>query len=177
MRRLSLLFSVLVLAVPTLIAKPKAVMPLAVTNATYAFVTTYEGDANNPGLTPEDRHAIIDVQQAIEKWGRYKLVYNAREAELILVVRTGRAAEINGDLQQGPRVGPGPASGPGGSAGTIGANIGDWEDTLDVYVASQDLKSAQPLWRGRAANGLKAPAMPLMKDFQSKVEASTKKKP
>ena len=177
MRKRALLFSVLVLAVPTLTAKQKAVMPLAVTNATYAFVTTYDGDANNPELTPEDRHAIIDVEQAIEKWGHYKLVHNPREAELILVVRTGRAVEMNGGLHRGTRVGPGPVSGPGGSGWTIGANHGDWEDTLDVYVASQDLKNAQPLWRGRAANGLKTPGMPLLKGFQSKVEASTKKKP
>ena len=111
------------------------------------------------------------------EWGHYKLVYNPREAELILVVRTGRAVEMNGGLQRGTRVGPGPVSDSDGSGWTIGANHGDWEDTLDVYLASQDLKNAQPLWRGRAANGLKAPELRLVKDFQSKVEASTKKKP
>lgn len=61
MRTLSLLASILVLAAPTLSAKDKAVMPLAVTNATYALVTTYDGGPMNPNLIPEDRQAIADV--------------------------------------------------------------------------------------------------------------------
>jgi len=175
MRKLALLLSVLLVSASTLSAKQKVIMPLVVTNATYAFVTTYDGDAFNPGLTPEDREAVADVQQAIEKWGRYKLVYNPSQADLILIVRTGRAAETDASLQQGTRLGP--FGTPGGSGRTIGAKSGDWQDTLDVYVPSQDLKTAPPLWRGRAVDGLKAPELRLMKDFQSKVEASAKKKP
>ena len=175
MRKVGFLGATLILVAPSLRAKDKATMPLVVTNATYAVVTTYDGGPLNPGLTPEDRQAVADVQKALEKWGHYKLVYNLNQAELILVVRKGRAVETNVGFHKGTA--PGPGAGPGGSGPTFGGEVGDPEDTLSVYVASQDLKTASPLWRGRAANGLKAPDMTLMKEFESKVEASKKKKP
>ena len=175
MSKISLLAIALVLVVPNLTAKDKAIMPLVVTNATYALVTTYDGSSLSPELTPGDRQAIADVQKAIEKWGHYKLVYNPNEADLILVVRTGRTVETKVGLQRGTTIGPG--AGPGGSAETLGGEAGDPEDSLSVYVASQDLKTSPPLWLGRAVNGLRAPGMALMKEFESRVEASMKKKP
>ncbi len=176
MLKISLHVVVLLLATSVLQAKEKSGMPALITNATYVFVTTYDGDLLNPDVTPEDRQAVDDVQKAIEKWGGYKLVYKFQQADLILVVRTGRKLEIKGGLQKSTTTGPG--AGPSGSAQSAGAEAGDPRDILAVYAASdgaQVIKSSPPLWRNRAAEGLKAPEMPLWKQFQSEVEASRKK--
>lgn len=146
-------------------AEDKTTISAVVKNATYVMVTTYSGDVFSPDVTPDDRHAVQNVQDKIQKWGRYKLVYNRGEADLILVVRTGRLAEVKGGVQVGLH----------DSAKSIGGEVGDPQDTLEVYMASQGI-NGPPLWRGRAPGGLKAPEMQLVQEFRSKVEASEKKK-
>lgn len=154
-------------------AEDKTAIPAVVKNATYVMVTTYSGDVFSPNVSPEDRHAVQNVQDAIQKWGRYKLVYNRGEADLILVVRTGRLAEVKAGVQVGTqRVGD-TTSRSHGSA--IGGEVGDPQDTLEVYMASQGI-NGPPQWRGRAQGGLKAPEMQLVREFRSKVEAPEKKK-
>jgi hypothetical protein len=157
----------LLLVAPALRAKEQPISAV-VNNATYVMVTSYSGDRFSPDILPDDRQAIADVQQAIEKWGRYKLVYKPGEADLILVVRTGRAAEVRGGVQVGS------STGPRGSGQSIGAEAGDPQDTLSVYMASQGIDGT-PLWRSRAEKGLAPPEMRLVKEFRSKVEAAAKK--
>ena len=154
-------------------AEDKNPIQAVVKNATYVMVTTYSGDIFSPDVSPDDRRAAQNVQDAIQKWGRYKLVYNRGDADLILVVRTGRLAEVKGGVQVGTqRVGD-TTSRSHGSA--IGGEVGDPQDTLEVYMASRGI-NGPPLWRGRAQGGLKAPEMQLVKEFRSKVEAPEKKK-
>ena len=150
----------------TVKAEDKNAIPAVIKSATYVYVTTYWGDVFSPNVTPDDRHAVQNVQSAIEKWGRYKLVYNRREADLVLVVRTGRLAEVKGGVQ---------VSTTHGSAESVGGEVGDPQDTLEVYVASQGI-NGPPLWRGRALDGLKAPEMRLVQELRSKVDAPEKKK-
>ena len=159
--------SILLLFVFTLAlkAEDKNVIPAVVKNATYVYVMAYSGDVFSPEVTPDDRHAVQNVQSAIEKWGRYRLVYNRAEADLVLVVRTGRVAEVKGGVQVGTH----------GSAKSIGGEVGDPHDTLEVYMSSEGA-NGPPLWRGRAHDGLKAPEMRLVQELRSKVEAPYKKK-
>ena len=91
---------------------------------------------------------------------------------MIFVVRTGRALEIKAGIQKSTTSGVGATS--AGSAQMIGGEVGDRRDSLAVYTATQAAQ-AMPLWRNRAANGLKGPEIPLLKEFQAKVEASRKK--
>jgi hypothetical protein len=63
---------------------------------------------------------------------------------------------------------------PRGSAESLGGELSDPQDTLDVYLASQG-SSGSPMWRSRAASGLKAPELRLVGEFRSKVEAAGKK--
>src|SRR5215472_5164350 len=146
-------------------AEDKNAILAVIRNATYVYIMAYSGDVFSPDVVPDDRHAVQNVQSAIEKWGRYKLVYNRGEADLVLVVRTGRLAEVKGRVQVGIH----------GSAEAMGGEVGDPQDTLEVYVASQGTKGP-PLWRGRAQDGLKAPEMRLVQELRSKVEAPEKKK-
>ena len=148
MRTSGLCLLILFLLAPALRAKDQPPISAVVKNATYVLVTTYSGDVFNPEVTRDDRQAVQDVQKAIEKWGRYKLVYKQREADLILVVRTGRSMEVQGSVRSGTS-----PDRPRGSAQSIGGETGDPQDTLDIYMASQGIDSS-PLWRGRAARGL-----------------------
>src|SRR5215469_13591587 len=107
-------------------ADDKNAILAVIKNATYVYVMAYSGDVFSPDVTPDDRHAVQNVQSAIEKWGRYKVVYNRGESEIVLVVRTGRLAEVKGRVQVGMH----------GSAEAMGGEVGDPQDTLEVYLAS-----------------------------------------
>ena len=61
------------------------------------LVTTYFDDnIADSRVPPADRRAVIDVQDGIRDWGHYTLVYERKNADLIFLVRKGRAAEAEG---------------------------------------------------------------------------------
>jgi hypothetical protein len=66
--------------------------PGTLVNARYVYVTSYDGDQFDPNLLPEDRDAIGAVQDALQKWGKFTIVYKATEADIVLMV-TGRPSE------------------------------------------------------------------------------------
>jgi hypothetical protein len=61
--------------------------PGTLANAKYVYVTSYDGNDLNWNVLPQDRQAIADVQNAIQKWGRYIIVYNPRQADMIIAVQ------------------------------------------------------------------------------------------
>jgi hypothetical protein len=67
-------------------AKKDALLSKLFCQAQYVYVEAYEGDALNPNVAPEDRGAVDAVEQRIERWGRYTLVYEPRQADLVWVV-------------------------------------------------------------------------------------------
>lgn len=66
--------------------------PGTLVNARYVYVTSYDGDQFNPNLLPDDRRAINAVQDAIQKWGTFTLVYEPQQADIVLMV-TSRPSE------------------------------------------------------------------------------------
>jgi len=66
--------------------------PGTLVNARYVYVTSYDGDQFDVDLLPEDREAIGAVQDALQKWGKFTLVYQANQADIVLMV-TGRPSE------------------------------------------------------------------------------------
>jgi predicted Zn-dependent protease len=66
--------------------------PGTLVNARYVYVTSYDGDQFDVNLLPEDREAIGAVQDALQKWGKFTLVYQANQADIVLMV-TGRPSE------------------------------------------------------------------------------------
>lgn len=66
--------------------------PGTLVNARYVYVTSYDGDQFNPNLLSEDRRAIGTVQDAIQKWGKFTLVYEPRQADIVIMV-TSRPSE------------------------------------------------------------------------------------
>ena len=79
---------------PAKTAAPQAVPPFPGTlvNARYVYVTSYDGDQFNINLFPEDRQAISTVQDAMQKWGKFTLVYEPNQADIVLMV-TSRPSE------------------------------------------------------------------------------------
>jgi hypothetical protein len=94
----------LLLATAPVFAAPKGVpvkestsqtvppFPGTLVNARYVYVTSYDGDQFNPNLLPEDRRAIDSVQGALQKWGKFVVVYEPHQADIVLMV-TSRPSE------------------------------------------------------------------------------------
>jgi hypothetical protein len=66
--------------------------PGTLVNASYVYVTSYDGDQFNRDLLPEDRQAIGTVQDAMQKWGKFIVVYEPQQADIVLMV-TSRPSE------------------------------------------------------------------------------------
>ncbi len=93
---------VLLLAATLAVASPKPpkasvpqsvpAFPGTLVNARYVYVTSYDGEQFDPSLLPEDRKAIGTVQDAMQKWGKFIVVYEPRQADIVLMV-TSRPSE------------------------------------------------------------------------------------
>jgi hypothetical protein len=97
----AVVLALVLLATTLALAAPKApkadsktlpAFPGTLVNARYVYVTSYDGDQFNPDLLPEDRQAIGTVQDAMQKWGKFVVVYEPRQADIVLMV-TSRPTE------------------------------------------------------------------------------------
>ncbi len=101
-RRWSVGLAAALLATTLALAAPKPPKPNApqsippfpgtLVNARYVYVTSYDGDQFDSNLLPEDRQAIATVQDAMQKWGKFVVVYEPRQADIVLMV-TSRPSE------------------------------------------------------------------------------------
>jgi hypothetical protein len=71
-----------------------APFPGTLMNARFVYVTSYDGDQFNPNLIPEDRQAIGAVQDAMQKWGKFILVYKPHEADIVLMVSSRPSEDV-----------------------------------------------------------------------------------
>jgi hypothetical protein len=68
--------------------------PGTLINARYVYVTSYDGDQFDPTLLPQDRQAISAVQDAIEKWGKFTLVYEPKKADIVVMVMSRPSEDV-----------------------------------------------------------------------------------
>jgi hypothetical protein len=175
-------------------SKPKKPeVPAVFQNARYIYIEAEDGDLLKPGLYPEDRQAITDVQDSIRAWNRYAIALNRNEADLVIVVRKARlaGAQLHGGVSGGTRTQPGQAPNPDSSGGPIlqggrstevgaGAEVGPDVDLLRIYIQN-DGELTGTVWSREQDGGLDAPAVPLIAQLKAAVEhaypqtASTKK--
>src|SRR5215471_13121458 len=87
-------FALLLLSTAAMATTTVPPFPKTLNNARYVYVTSYDGDEYNPHLLPEDRQAIVSVQEAIQKWGHYILVYRPEEADMILMVQSRPTEDV-----------------------------------------------------------------------------------
>lgn len=101
-------------------------------HARFATVQTYEGELN-PAVArqyPSDYDAAVGVQQRIRQWGRYTLLYDNQQADLVFVVWKARPEgnRLPGQPTQMPPMSvpqmpdPGTGQNPGNPQGTPGQN-------------------------------------------------------
>jgi len=100
----AVIFALVLLATTLAVAAPKAAtvnapqnvpaFPGTLVNARFIYVTGYDGDQFNPNLYPEDRQAITTVQDAIQKWGKFILVYEPRQADIVLMVMSRPSEDV-----------------------------------------------------------------------------------
>lgn len=170
-------------------------------NASYVYVRTMDGDVILPRVLPEDRDAASRVEDQLTKWNRYVLVYEPQQADLIVVVRTGRVATAQGHIRAGTGAGiPGPAPapdptdasqgpqdpnqnprtpggvGPNSSLGG-GGSIGPPDDLLAVYTKPGNVDAQAPLWEHMLKDGLAAPDVPLFEQLRTAIDQSCHDQP
>jgi hypothetical protein len=68
--------------------------PGILVNARFVYVTSYDGPQFDTNLLPEDRQAISTVQDAIQKWGKFTLVYEPSQADIVLVVMSRPSEDV-----------------------------------------------------------------------------------
>jgi hypothetical protein len=163
-------FLLLFVSATIVVAQGYDPLPKLVVHAKYVLVTTYQGDnLASAHVMPDDRQAVVDVQNAIKRWGRYALAYQAKDADLILLVRKGHIVES----QPGVRIGAGSNTKP-----TIGAeaptDVGDSRDMLALYDASNGGIDSAPLWRDLMKGGLNPPQMSLVGELRDAVDEAAK---
>lgn len=91
---LLLLMTAAAFAAPDLQTPKVQPFPKTLINARYVYVTAYDGGEFNPNLLPEDRQAIATVQDAIQRWGQYILVYQPGDADMIIAVQSRPSEDV-----------------------------------------------------------------------------------
>jgi hypothetical protein len=159
-------------------------IPAVFRNASYFYVECMDGGPLKPGLLPEDRQAIYDVQDQIQDWGRYKLALERHQADLVFVVRKGRIASVGarGGVSVGTNhpqsttpVDPGDASTTSnGDSTTVGmrTEVGPPNDLLWVYMVKPNGSLMGPIWQNTYKGGLDAPDIPLLSDLIHEIDST-----
>ena len=194
MRKVVFLLVSLLLIVPAAPAKkkPKIKMDPRILSAQFVRVVSVTGGQYEVGTQYGDRSAINAVQSALEKWGRFRVVYTNQPADIIIVVRQGRigSATVGGNIPVGGGPDPMPGGGVGIGVGSgrptigVGAEAASTpDDLLAVYDGKlgwneptsvmDTLANSPVLWRATMENGLFGKA-PLVEEFKKEVEAAEK---
>jgi hypothetical protein len=136
---------------------------------------TNEGSIYDPRVNPDDRDAVTDVLDAIQKWGHYRLAFRRSEADIVVFVRKGRLASplggVHVDSGHPSPSNPTHSGGPG--EGTLnGVEAGPNEDLFWVYSRNPEGKLIGPIWQESLKDGLKAPQLVLFQKFKDDVNTS-----
>jgi hypothetical protein len=165
---------------------PTAGFPRALLSARFVYVTSMTGGEFNISTDPEDRSAIDTVQDALQKWGRYTLVYKPEDADLIFNVRAGRLVEALAGVTAGTAQPPGGTGMPASVGGMVGAGVGPPDDYVEILMPIPterlNVSRATPLWKRAHHNGF-GDGAPLIQEFRKEADAAAahdaqaKKKP
>jgi hypothetical protein len=182
--RSSKVAAVLLLSVTPLVVawgKKKPEIPPAFSTAHTVYVEADINDVARPGFSPTDRDAIGYVQEALREWNRYQLTTDRKQADLIFVVRKGRAATERDSLSNPAAPSPHqsgmsmPGQNPmqtGGADSMGGTAMGPFEDLLQVFTLDPNGKMRGPLWSRQMKDGLNGPSVMLVQVLKSAVEAA-----
>ena len=189
--KVAAVFAVFLFALNLAQAKPKkSNLSAAFENAHYVYVESMEGDVFKPGLYPEDRQAIFDMQERLRDWKRYALTDRREHADLVFVLRKGRIIGQQDHVGVGPRnrspqpgvLDPGQptqgqeqgraanSTGPRGVELGAEAEAGPQADILRVYTLTPEGRLVGPIWSRDLENGLDGPSVQLLQQLKSAVD-------
>lgn len=181
--------------------KEKQVLPNAVLRAATVFVTIQPG-TDEPVSDPKaNQKAVKAVEEAVMKWGRFRLAMTGDTADIIITVvkGTGEAAvptvgggpvdsrpvifnKTDDQVRIGAQNGPPPTStstmdpDAGDPRPHTGVQFGGAEDTFKVYLAGgmQNPLDVPPVWSYTGKDVLKTPDVLAVEKFRKAVEESEK---
>jgi hypothetical protein len=187
--RVSMVLLVLLLA-PQANAKnkKKQLLPDVVLKA-QTVVVVIRPDTGEPLTNPTaNRTAVDEVERAISKWGRFRLVMEGQLTDLVIAVRKGHAGgpTISNSPVDNPPVIFQPSDGGvriGGhtrsqeSVPRISNQIGPSEDIFEVYLGGIDHSvDMAPIWRYSAKNALNGPQIEAVEQFRKAIDESEKQR-
>jgi hypothetical protein len=182
--------------------KHKSALPEYVLRAQTVRVVI-DPNAGEPLDQPQANATARDnVEKALMDWGRFRLVLDGGESDLVIVIRTGdgrmsRPTMRGGPIDQRPGVGqstdsdirigaqqgqPPPLGGPGSypqnQRPRMGTEIGPIEDSFEVYRGGMDDPlDSPPVWRYIRKDCLRPnPHVPAVEEFRKAVAESEKPK-
>ena len=185
------------LAVPSLAKDKKPQLPQYVLRAQTVLVVI-DPDAGEP-LDQPNANALAreNVEKALSEWGRFRLVMDGEESDLIISVHTGNNRAVRPTIKGGPidqrggvaqatdstvRIGGGwgqnPSSQPRDPIDQgphVSNEVGPSDDTFAVYRGGigATLDSA-PVWRYIKKDCLRAPSVTAVEEFRKAVADAEK---
>jgi hypothetical protein len=180
--------------------KEKASLPADILRAQTVLVVILP-DAGEPLGEPDaNRKAREDVERALTKWGRFRLVMESSNADLVIAVRKGTKQTVTPVIRGGPvdtrpvilertegntRIGVQQGhppdqtqSGGGGTQDTgprMGTEVGPSEDTFEVYRGGAGFSlDSSPVWRYMAKGALSSPTVPAVDELRKAIAAAEK---
>lgn len=178
--------------------KNKAVLPAYVLHARTVLVVI-NPEAGEPFDQPNaNLTARENVEKALMEWGRFDIVMDGQESDLVIAVRTGNGKTMRPTMKGGPidqRPGLGQTTDStvriGGQTGhappltdprmnppdrpQMTNEVGPSEDTFEVFQGGvQYPLDSSPVWRYIAKNCLRAPEVSAVEEFRKALAAAEK---
>jgi hypothetical protein len=197
----SLLMLALLIAPAAAKDKKKMILPEDVLRAQTVRVVI-DPDAGEPLDQPyANSVARENVEKALNEWGRFRLVLDGVESDLVIEVRTGNGNSVRptikgGPLDQRPGVAQGtdstiriggqrgqppysdPNSDPIDRGPHMSNEVGPSQDTFVVYRGGiSDPLNAPAVWRYTAKDCLRAPEVTAVEQFRKLIAQAEKQQP
>ena len=176
--------------------KRKQLLPDLVLRAETVLVVVHP-EAGEPLMNPRaNRIAQDEVEKAIKKWGRFRLVMDSQTADLVIAVRKGHAngptirnsptddrpvigQQTDDQIRVGVQRGRPPDltrpgfGGPERGRPRITNEVGPSEDMFEVYLGGIDYPlDASPVWRYMAKDALNGPQVDAVEQFRKAIADS-----
>lgn len=189
------------LIAPAIAKEKKPALPEYVLRARTVLVVI-DPDAGEPLDQPNANATARDnVEKALLDWGRFSLVMDGQESDLIISVRTGNGRSVRPTIKGGPidqrggvaqstdtsiRIGAqqgrpplaDPGSNPQDRGPHISNDVGPAEDMFAVYRGGvSDPLNSSPVWRYLAKDCLREPNVAAVEEFRKAIAQAEKPQP